>query len=103
RQGRVVLADAGPAGPASAPSTVAGFLRRVDLLLAAPVLLGPAALAFAKGGYFDVPRLVAGVVACALVILVAARDRHPVPRSAWLAVCVLAALTAWTGLSILWA
>ena len=50
--------------------------------LAAPVLLGPAALAFAKGGYFDVPRLVAGVVACALVVVVAARDRRPVPRSA---------------------
>ena len=49
-------------------------MRRLDLVLAAPVLLGPAALAFAKGGYFDVPRLVAGVVACALVIVVALRD-----------------------------
>jgi O-antigen ligase/polysaccharide polymerase Wzy-like membrane protein len=68
-----------------------------------PVLLGPAALAFAKGGYFDVPRLVAGVVACALVIVVAARDARPVPRSAFVAVGGLAALTLWTGLSILWA
>ena len=68
-----------------------------------PVLLGPAALAFAKGGYFDVPRLVAGVVACALVIIVAARDARPVPRSAYVAVGGLAALTVWTGLSILWA
>jgi hypothetical protein len=78
-------------------------MRRLDLVLAAPVLLGPAALAFAKGGYFDVPRLVAGVVACALVIVVAARDARPIPRSAYLAVAGLAALTAWTGASILWA
>ena len=78
-------------------------MRRIDLVLAAPVLLGPAALAFAKGGYFDGPRLVAGVVACALVIVVAARDARPVPRGAWLAVGGLAALTAWTGLSITWA
>jgi hypothetical protein len=78
-------------------------MRRLDLVLAAPVLLGPAALAFAKGGYFDVPRLVAGVVACALAIVVAVRDARPVPRSAYVAVGGLAALTAWTGLSILWA
>jgi hypothetical protein len=78
-------------------------MRRIELGLAAPVLLGPAALAFAKGGYFDVPRLVAGVVACALVIGAAARSPRPVPRSAWLAVGGLAALTAWTGLSITWA
>ncbi|WP_157592448.1 O-antigen ligase family protein [Solirubrobacter soli] len=78
-------------------------MRRFDLVLAAPVLLGPAVLAFAKGGYFDVPRLVAGVVACALVVVVAVRDERPVPRSAWLAAGGLAALTAWTGLSILWA
>jgi hypothetical protein len=78
-------------------------MRRIDLVLAAPVLLGPAVLAFAKGGYFDVPRLVAGVVACALVTVVAVREARPVPRSACLAVGGLAALTAWTGLSILWA
>jgi len=78
-------------------------MRRIDLVLAAPVLLGPAALAFTKGGYFDLPRLVAGVVACALVVVVAARDSRPVPCSALVAVGGLAALTAWTGLSILWA
>jgi hypothetical protein len=78
-------------------------MRRIDLVLAAPVLLGPAALAFAKGGYFDVPRLVAGVVACVLVIVVAARDPRPVACGARLAVGGLAALTAWTGLSIVWA
>ena len=55
-------------------------MRRLNWVLAAPVLLGPAALAFAKGGYFDVPRLVAGVVACALVVLVAVFDPHPLPR-----------------------
>ena len=85
------------------PDTVPDFMRRFDLVLAVPVLLGPAALAFAKGGYFDVPRLVAGVVACALVIVVAARDARPIPRSAYVAVGGLAALTAWTGVSILWA
>jgi hypothetical protein len=78
-------------------------MRRIDLGLAAPVLLGPAALAFAKGGYFDVPRLVAGVVACVVVIVVAVRDPRPLPRDAFLAVGGLAALTAWTGLSITWA
>ena len=74
------------AGPPSRPDTVPGFMRRLDLVLAAPVLLGPAALAFAKGGYFDVPRLVAGVVACALVVVVAVRDRAAGPaRARWLA------------------
>jgi hypothetical protein len=80
-------------------------MRRLNWVLAAPVLLGPAALAFAKGGYFDVPRLVAGVVACALVVVVAIFSPQPLPRdrAARAALAGLVALTAWTGLSILWA
>jgi hypothetical protein len=80
-------------------------MRRMNWVVAAPILLGPAALAFAKGGYFDVPRLVAGVVACALVVLVAVVCRQPLPRDrpSRAALAGLAALTAWTGLSILWA
>src|SRR5689334_18679949 len=38
-------------------------MARSRLLLALPVLLGPIALTFAKGGYFDVPRLTAGALA----------------------------------------
>src|ERR1700710_2196346 len=80
-------------------------MRRLKWVLEVPVLLGPAALAFAKGGYFDVGRLVAGVVACALVAVVAVTDDGPLPRAgaARAALAGLAALTAWTGVSIAWA
>src|SRR3954453_11436160 len=78
-------------------------MRRIDLVLAAPVLLGPAVLAFAKGGYFDVARLGAGVVACALAVAVAVVVPRPLRRDSAVAVGGLAALTVWTGLSITWA
>ena len=73
--------------------------------LALPVLLGPAALAFAKGGYFDVPRLTAGAVACAMVVVAAFTAPEPLPRErpARLALAGLAALTAWTAASLAWA
>lgn len=68
------------------------------------MLLGPIALTFAKGGYFDLPRLTAGVIACALVVLVAIACKHPLPRerAPRLALLGLALLTAWTGLSLTW-
>ena len=47
---------------------------------AAILIAGPTALAFFSGGYFDRPRLVAAVVAWALVILAALTARPlPVP------------------------
>jgi hypothetical protein len=69
------------------------------------VLAGPAVLAFASGGYFDRTRLWAGIAACALVVAAAAVVPSPLPRarSGRVAVAGLAALTAWTGLSLLWA
>src|SRR5215218_1153254 len=81
-------------------------MRRLPPLLpAAPVLLAPAALAFQKGGYFDGPRLWAGVAAWALVAAVAIGIRDPLPRAApgRLVLGGIAALTALTGLSLLWA
>lgn len=80
-------------------------MRRSPVLLALPVLLGPAVLAFAKGGYFDVARLVAGAIACALVVLVAVTQRHPVPaaRAPRVALAGLALLTALTAASFAWA
>ena len=74
-------------------------------LLAVPVLLGPAALAFASGGYFDTARLVAGIAAWALVALAAVALPHPLPRTRAprIALAGLLALTVLTGASIAWA
>ena len=67
---------------------------------------GPTALAFFSGGFFDRPRIVAGVVAWALVILAALLVPRPLPESSFpaaLALAGLALLTGWTALSITWA
>jgi hypothetical protein len=78
-------------------------MRRIALAL--PVLLGPFALAFAKGGYFDVARLTAGAVACALVVIAAVASPLPLPRERRerLALAGLAALTGWAAISFAWA
>ncbi len=70
----------------------------------AAILAGPTALAFFSGGYFDQPRLVAGIVAWVLAAVGAVLAPHPLPRSrsGRLALGGLAALTALVGLSILW-
>ena len=75
-------------------------MRRVAAVVA---LAGPTALAFFSGGFFDEPRLWAGVGACAL--LVAASLSSPLPRSpwAWLAPAALALLAGWVWLSAGWA
>jgi len=80
-------------------------MARSRLLLALPVLLGPVALIFAKGGYFDVPRLIAGALACLLVVLLAITSKRPIPRETAprLALLGLTILTAWTGASLAWA
>jgi O-antigen ligase len=79
---------------------------RTSSLAAAPVLLAPAALAFFSGGYFDQARLWAAAAAWLLVALLAVMPGarlDPGSPPARLALAGLAALTAWTGLSILWA
>jgi hypothetical protein len=79
--------------------------RALPVLLAVPLLAGPAVLAFAKGGYFDGPRLWAGIGAWTLVAVVALTDGSPLPRAApgRVAVGGLAVLTALTTASLLWA
>jgi O-antigen ligase len=75
---------------------------RLPALAAAPVLVGPAILAFASGGYFDESRLWAGAVAWVLAAGVVLRA--PLPRGpVRIALAGLTALTLWTGLSIVWA
>jgi hypothetical protein len=70
----------------------------------AVLLAGPVALAFFSGGYFDTARAAAGLVAWALVAAAALLGAPVIPRSApgRLAVAGLAALAAWTMLSLTW-
>lgn len=77
---------------------------RLHLAAAALLLVGPTVVAFLSGGFFDGPRLWAGLVAWILVGA-ALLTRHPLPqaRSARLALAGCAALGLLTGLSILWA
>jgi O-Antigen ligase len=81
-------------------------MRKTVLALAAAVLItGPAALAFFSGGFFDRPRLIAGIVAWALVIVAVVSAQRPLPVSTpgRLALAGLSLLTAWTALSLIWA
>src|SRR3954471_8505337 len=78
---------------------------RLPPVLAVPLLLGPGVLACFAGGYFDQPRLVAAIVAWAALAAVVVVAPSPLPAGgpARLGLAGLAALTAWTGLSLLWA
>jgi O-Antigen ligase len=69
------------------------------------VLLGATVLAFFSGGFFDVPRTVAGAVAWVVVALAALLGLGILPRSraGRVAVAGLALYCAWVGLSLLWA
>ena len=69
------------------------------------LLAGPTAIAFWSGGYFEGPRLVAAIVAWALVILVALTSDTPLPRSrpVQIALAGLVGLAAWVGISVSWA
>lgn len=81
-------------------------MRRAAVALAASVLLvGPAVLAFYAGGYFDGPRLVATLVAWALVLVVAVAAPQVLPSSwpGWAALAGLALITIWTAVSFAWA
>src|SRR5256885_721702 len=69
------------------------------------LLAGPTALAFFSGGYFDRPRLVAALLVCIVVLVVASLARPPFPRTTAgrLAIAGLAAITVWTAISLAWA
>ena len=78
---------------------------RLPVLLALPLLLGPGLLACLNGAYFDGPRLWAAIVAWALLAVAAVMLPRPLPASGpgRAALAGLAALTAWTAISIGWA
>lgn len=81
-------------------------MRPAVLRISSAVLLaGPTALAFFSGGFFDRARLVAAMVAWALVIVVAVAADRPLPRgtAARAAIGGLLALAAWVLASALWA
>jgi hypothetical protein len=81
-------------------------VRRLVLLTAAAILLiGSTATAFFTGAYFEQARLVAGITAWALVLLVAVIGPRPLPNQwpGWTVVGSLGFLTAWTGASVSWA
>jgi hypothetical protein len=79
--------------------------RAVPAVAAVPLLAGPTALAFFSGGYFAEPRLIAAIVAWALVLALAVAGPAPLPRAlpGRLALAGLAVLTLWTALSLTWA
>lgn len=72
--------------------------------LAASLIAGPTVLAFFSGGYFERPRLIAGILAWAAVLGAVALSARPLPRTrdGRLALTGLAALCAWSALSLLW-
>jgi hypothetical protein len=81
-------------------------MRRAVPALAATCLLGgPTVLAFFSGGYFSEPRILAALVAWALVLALAAVGPAPLPRgrAGRLALAGLVLMTAWSALSITWA
>src|SRR3954452_12641547 len=81
-------------------------VRRAITVLAVVVLLaGPTALAFGRGGYFDPERLLAALVAWALLAVAALVSPQPLPRSraGRIALAGLVLLTVWTGISEAWA
>jgi hypothetical protein len=81
-------------------------MRKWVLAIAAAALIaGPTALAFFSGGFFDRPRLIAGIVAWGLVLVAAVLAPRPLPASGAgrAALAGLFLLTAWTALSLIWA
>jgi hypothetical protein len=77
----------------------------VRVAAATVLLAGPTALAFATGGYNDIPRLVAALAACVVLAMVALAVPDPLPagRGGRLALGGLAALFVLTLVSIAWA
>jgi hypothetical protein len=78
--------------------------RRLIAVPAALVLVGPTVLAFESGAYFEGPRVWAGMLAWAAVILALALGAAPPRRrGARLALGGLTLLAGWTLASIIWA
>jgi hypothetical protein len=79
--------------------------RAITVLAVVASIAGPTALAFFQGGYFDLARLVAAIVAWLLLGVAALVSPQPLPRgrAGRIALAGLVLLTAWTGLSIAWA
>jgi O-antigen ligase len=79
--------------------------RRVLAAGASVVLAMPTVLAFFSGGFFDKPRLIAALVAWAIVGLVALLAARPLPRTrpGQLALVGLFLLCVWIAVSFSWA
>ena len=81
-------------------------MRRPLLLCACIVLAaGPTVLAFASGGYFERPRLIALAVAAVVLAVVALAAPRPLPQSTAgrAALAALALYAAWVALASTWA
>jgi hypothetical protein len=81
-------------------------MRRIaSTLLLVVALAGPTMLSFFAGGYFDMARIIAALLAWLLALAVAVAAAVPVvrSRSGLVAVAALALLTAWTAISFSWA
>jgi O-Antigen ligase len=76
----------------------------VAAALAASLIAGPTVIAFFSGGYFERPRLIAGILAWVAVLAGVFLARRPLPASkaGRIALAGLAALCIWTALSLLW-
>ena len=77
----------------------------VRAVAATSLILGPTALAFFSGGFFERPRLIAGIVVWGIAAAAMAMSPRPLPRTGpgLAALSGLALLTAWTALSYEWA
>lgn len=79
--------------------------RRLIAVAAAALLIAPAILSFYSGGYFDAPRIWAGLGVWGLVAVAAIACPRPVPRGPGVraALVGLLLLAAWTLASMAWA
>jgi hypothetical protein len=81
-------------------------MRRAVIAVAAALLLaGPTALAFFSGGYFAEPRIIAAIIAWALVLALTVAGPAPLPhsRAGRVALAGLVLLTVWSAISVSWA
>jgi O-antigen ligase len=79
--------------------------RRASAVAAGGLVLLPVLLAFSRGGYFDAARIRAGIAACVLAAAAALVADRLVPATVAGRVALggMAALAAWTALSLTWA
>jgi hypothetical protein len=79
--------------------------RGIAIAALAALLAGPTVLAFFAGGFFDVPRAWAGIIAWALVLIAALVVPHPLPRdrAALISLVGLGLFAGWTLASTAWA